>query len=253
MPKKKSTKVEALMAATTEASAKQYQGLELLLQQLLDKVTGLESWRTSADASLGTLLKTASDTAGRVQQLEAWPPPPPPPPPPQPSDALLHPHLQPGLGALDLNTAPSSRPSSSTSSREPMGAGILGPPPQQPPLDMAGITPEPTLVSAEFALGQHHYGGRSGPVLKMDFPKFSGDNPRLWKDRCEVYFKVYSVSEALKPRFASLNFEGAAATWLQSVQLRGRFQTWSAMATAVCAHFDRNQYPMSMKQIDTLK
>jgi hypothetical protein len=44
------------MAANAEASAKQYQGIELLLQQLLDKVIGLESWRTLADSLLGALL-----------------------------------------------------------------------------------------------------------------------------------------------------------------------------------------------------
>ena len=82
--------VELLMAVNAEASAKQYQGIELLLQQLLDKVTGLESWRTSADSSLGALLQTATETAGRVQQLEARPPPLPPPPLPHPSAALLH-------------------------------------------------------------------------------------------------------------------------------------------------------------------
>lgn len=87
----------------------------------------------------------------------------------------------------------------------------------------------------------------------MDFQKFSGDNPRLWKDRCEVYFEVYSISDMLKTRFASLNFEGPAATWLQSAELRGRFQSWPAMYEAVFSHFDRDQYPLTMKQLDALK
>jgi hypothetical protein len=100
-PKKKPTKVEALMAVNAEASTKQYQGIELLLQQLLGKVTGLKSWRTSADSSLGSLLQTASDTAMRVQQLEACPPPPPPPTPPP----GLHPPPS-GFPRIDLNAIP---------------------------------------------------------------------------------------------------------------------------------------------------
>lgn len=39
---------------------------------------------------------------------------------------------------------------------------------------------------------------------------------------------------------------------LQTVQLKGRFQSWVAMHTAVCAHFDKDQYPLTMKQLDSL-
>jgi hypothetical protein len=34
---------------------------------------------------------------------------------------------------------------------------------------------------------------------KMNFPTFDGTNPRLWKDKCESYFEIFGVSEALKP------------------------------------------------------
>ena len=51
------------------------------------------------------------------------------------------------------------------------------------------------------------------------FPKFDGENPRLWKDRCEMYFEVFGVSEHMKTRFAALNFEGPAASWLQTLEL----------------------------------
>lgn len=93
----------------------------------------------------------------------------------------------------------------------------------------------------------------SGSIPKMDFPKFNGDNPRLWMDQCEEYFEIYGVREEMKPRFASLNFVGQATTWLQTIQLRGRLKTWSALHTAVCAHFDKDQYPLHMKQLDNLK
>jgi hypothetical protein len=127
-PKKKPTKVEALMAANAEASVKQYQGIELLLQQLLDKVTGLESWRTSADSSLGSLLQTASDTAMRVQQLEARPPsPPPPPPPPGPHPPPL------GFPGIDLNAISTSESRSSASYSEPA--------PGEPTVSILGLHP----------------------------------------------------------------------------------------------------------------
>ncbi|CAN6252343.1 unnamed protein product [Urochloa humidicola] len=87
----------------------------------------------------------------------------------------------------------------------------------------------------------------------MEFPRFDGSNPRLWKDKCELYFEVYGVSEALKPRFAALNFEKTAEAWLQTTELRGRFTTWEALHTAVCQRFDKDQYQLHMKQLDNLK
>ena len=46
------------------------------------------------------------------------------------------------------------------------------------------------------------------PLPKLEFPKFDGENPHLWKDRCDLYFEVYSVSDYLKLCFVTLNFIG---------------------------------------------
>jgi len=52
---------------------------------MLDKLGALETWQTTADASLGTLLEQSSTTATRVEEtvtqvakLDFRPPPPPP-------------------------------------------------------------------------------------------------------------------------------------------------------------------------------
>ena len=60
-----------------------------------------------------------------------------------------------------------------------------------------------------------------------------------------MYFEIYGVSDALKPRFAALNFkgkprfaalnfEGAAESWLQTLELRGRVKSWEALCQAFC-------------------
>jgi len=87
----------------------------------------------------------------------------------------------------------------------------------------------------------------------MDFPIFDGENPRLWKDRCELYFEIFGVCEALKPRFAALNFKGADSSWLQTLELRGRVSSWEQLHMEVCAHFDRDQYQNHMRQLDALR
>jgi hypothetical protein len=32
-----------------------------------------------------------------------------------------------------------------------------------------------------------------GHLPKIDFPKFDGNNPKLWQSRCEIYFDMYSL------------------------------------------------------------
>jgi hypothetical protein len=39
-----------------------------------------------------------------------------------------------------------------------------------------------------------------------------------------------------------LNFFGPAETWPQTYKLRGRVTSWEMLHTAVCDHFDNNQY-----------
>jgi len=94
---------------------------------------------------------------------------------------------------------------------------------------------------------------RISPTPKLDFPRFDGQNPRLWKDRCELYFEVYNVSDALKPCFAALNFDKVAATWLQTHEVKGRVSSWEELHTAVCARFDKDQYQLHLRQLDMLK
>ena len=57
-------------------------------------------------------------------------------------------------------------------------------------------------------------------------PNFDGDNLRLSKEQCELYFEIYCVTDAIKPCFAALNFISFAATWLQTIHLRGRLHIY---------------------------
>jgi hypothetical protein len=93
---------------------------------------------------------------------------------------------------------------------------------------------------------------RSDPTPKMDFPKFDDTNPELWKDKCELFFEVYGVSESLKPCFPALSFSGTAESWLQTFERRGRVGSWEELHKAVCERFDRDQYSLHMRQLDSL-
>ncbi|KAG2577003.1 hypothetical protein PVAP13_6NG073760 [Panicum virgatum] len=248
------------MASSLEDLVTKFESFDLMMNKVLDKVTGLEAWQSSADASMGLLLTKADDTASRLQRLESAPPPRPQPPPPQPP-------LPPQLPAawtdpLDLNLAPGQATRSFASTWErphghrvehghrDVGGGILG---SHPPRPVTGMPPTSLPPIHDLTLDLGASSVRVGPTPKMDFPKFDGSNPRLWKDKCELFFEVYCVSESLKPRFAALNFSGSAASWLQTLERRGRVGSWEELHKAVCNRFDRDQYSLHMRQLDSLR
>ena len=55
-----------------------------------------------------------------------------------------------------------------------------------------------------------HYGFKH-TVPKLSFPHFDGSNPRIWKSKCEDYFKLYAVSDTMKATFASLHMDDNVA------------------------------------------
>jgi hypothetical protein len=64
---------------------------------------------------------------------------------------------------------------------------------------------------------------------------------------------VYDVHPSLKTRFTALNFTGAAALWLQTMERRERIAYWDRLCQLVFEKFDRDQYPLLLKQFSGLK
>ena len=84
-----------------------------------------------------------------------------------------------------------------------------------PPLvNHQGTHPSPSIHLVDDSSGLFSHTSHAGSMPKIDFPKFGGNNLRLWREQCEIYFEIYGVSEMMKIRFATLNFVGTTALWL---------------------------------------
>ncbi|WVZ58303.1 LOW QUALITY PROTEIN: hypothetical protein U9M48_008586, partial [Paspalum notatum var. saurae] len=263
-----------------EDFSKKLERLEAMMQKTLDAVSGLESWRETADKSFGALLKLADEAGAWLHSLETTPPSPPPPPPPPPRHQVQPPpqapppycdpfnvplrlmNLRPqtgGSGLFDLNLPLQGMSRSYATGVEnahghrfdhdhrDAGGGILG---SRPPHPVTGTSSQNDFHFPEHQDSPHH---RTAPYPKLEFPKFDGDNPRLWRDRCQMYFEVYAVADALKTRFAALNFSGAAATWLQTIECKEWILDWDHLCSLVFTRFDKNQYQLQLRQLDSLK
>ena len=54
------------MAVSLEDLVKKFEGFELMMQQTLDTISGIDAWRVSAEDSLGTLLNKSQEAAMRL-------------------------------------------------------------------------------------------------------------------------------------------------------------------------------------------
>ena len=76
--------------------------------------------------------------------------------------------------------------------------------------------PNSTFVAVDFPetstrrqnMFAHQSDSREFKLPKLDFPKFSGEHPRVWKEKCEKYFAMYNVPMHVWVPFATINFRG---------------------------------------------
>ena len=77
-----------------------------------------------------------------------------------------------------------------------------------------------------------------------EFPRFDGENPRLWQKAAEKYFRLFAVDASYRVEYATMHFTGNAAMWLQSVEDRLPQFTWEFLCELLSKHFDRGQYQL---------
>jgi hypothetical protein len=88
---------------------------------------------------------------------------------------------------------------------------------------------------------------------KMNFPKFEGENPKLWQSRCESYFDMYDVDYSIWVKVASMHFEGPAARWLQSVEHRVKTTSWTELCSWIHDRLGREQHELLIRQLYKIK
>jgi hypothetical protein len=83
----------------------------------------------------------------------------------------------------------------------------------------------------------------------MDFPRFNGENPKLWQNRCEDYFVMFDTDPSLYVSVAAMQFEGPAARWLQAVQTKLNAISWEDFSVMVLQRFGRNQHQSLIRRL----
>lgn len=88
---------------------------------------------------------------------------------------------------------------------------------------------------------------------QLDFPRFDGSNPRIWKKKCENFFEIYVVPPEMWVKLATMYFVGSADFWLQAIEPSLVGCSWKDFCSAVCGRFEKEQLNALIRQFFHIK
>lgn len=91
------------------------------------------------------------------------------------------------------------------------------------------------------------------PIPKIEFPKFTGVDPKSWVLRAEQYFEFIPMDDHRKVKLAGLQFEGRASVWFRYYQVGRVMNTWKVFQADVIARFENLETMDVQDQFNKLK
>jgi hypothetical protein len=108
-------------------------------------------------------------------------------------------------------------------------------------------------VKGDFTRVDGSGGEIRGRLPKLNFPTFDGENPKLWIKRSRDYFDMYAVEPQVWVRVSTMNFVGAAAWWLSSIEESSQLASWSIFCQALLERFGRDEHTVFIRQLFSIR
>lgn len=83
----------------------------------------------------------------------------------------------------------------------------------------------------------------------MAFPRFNGTNPSIWRDKCEDYFKIFSLPETMWTTLASLHMDENPTKWLKVYKVKHGVDNWEKFISAVEKKFGAHDYKEAIEEL----
>ncbi|XP_072147882.1 uncharacterized protein [Setaria viridis] len=125
-------------------------------------------------------------------------------------------------------------------------------PPRPPPQPSGEPHHNRSTFGAHRAVGEGPQGYRAA-VPKLNFPEFSGRDPKVWRHKCEDFFKFYNVPDHLWITTATMHMKDNAGRWVEVQRLKGDLNTWDRFMEAVELKFGAYDYVHALTALLELK
>lgn len=99
--------------------------------------------------------------------------------------------------------------------------------------------------------GDRHLKG--GFMPKMSCPRFDGNNPCIWKAKCQDYFQLLNIPESMWTTAASLHMDGNAEKWMQVYKMKHGLGDLEQFMAAVHEKFGSYDYQHAIDSLLELR
>ena len=89
--------------------------------------------------------------------------------------------------------------------------------------------------------------------VRLDFPRFKGDDPASWVFKSSQYFSFYQTPFDERLLMASFHMDGDALVWFQDSDENGVFATWEGFVDALLTRFGSTAYEDPMESLTKLR
>ena len=94
------------------------------------------------------------------------------------------------------------------------------------PPPVGGMNGSPNFSSQFNSAQQFQNHDTSDSAPRVELPHFEGSNPKLWQRRSEEYFRRWNTPTVHWVAYATSQFTGPAATWLEAFLTQNQSPTW---------------------------
>lgn len=104
--------------------------------------------------------------------------------------------------------------------------------------------------------GDMHSSSNGGPQfkpLKLEFPRFDGENPSAWIYKANQFYSFYQTPIGQRAFLASFHMDGDALVWFQDAEEAGVFTSWEAFTKALYTRFGTMVYDDLMEALHRLR
>jgi len=81
------------------------------------------------------------------------------------------------------------------------------------------------------------HGGIQTWAIRLDFPKFSGEEPNGWIYHANQYFTYHQTNPHHRVLLASFHMEGKTLTWFQDLEASGSITSWDGFTQSLLTRF----------------
>ncbi len=115
------------------------------------------------------------------------------------------------------------------------------------------VPPREANIMEDIKGNNKSYNSAHSPHPKLEFPTFSGENPRLWVENCEYYFEIYQTPYSQWLNIASMHLSGKARTWKQSFFIQRQGINWEEFVEALYQRFGQTGERYLVREFNSLK